>query len=251
MTTSSREPDEREARDAAHWAQPVEKLRVSGVPPGAININVEGRRVVGPLQGFGKMWQKTYRVRLTGSAATPMEVIKTWKETFSDFWPRGARFYVPLTGIAPGEVAILNLSAGPMKLSTGVMVIYADDVSFTFMNPQGHMFAGFITFSAFEEEGCSVAQTQVLIRANDPLWEIALGLGLSRKEDTFWQDTLKSVAMHFGVEGQPQMQVTCVDPKRQWSEAKNLWHNAAIRSMLYTVGAPARWVARPFKRGNP
>ena len=246
MTTSPRQPHEGDARDAAHWAQPVEKLRVSGVPPGAININVEGRRVVGPLQGFGKMWQKTYRVRLSGSAATPMEVIKTWKETFSDFWPRGARFYAPLTGIAPGEVAVLNLSAGPMNLSTGVMVIYADDESFTFMNPQGHMFAGFITFSAFEEGGCSVAQTQVLIRANDPLWELALGLGLSRKEDTFWQDTLKSVAMHFGVEGQPQMQVTCVDPKRQWSEAKNVWHNAAIRSMLYTIAAPVRWVAKPF-----
>ena len=28
------------------------------------------------------------------------------------------------------------------------MVIYADDESFSFMTPQGHMFAGMITFSA-------------------------------------------------------------------------------------------------------
>ncbi len=251
MTTSSRKPDEGEARDAAHWAQPVEKLSVPGVPPGAININVEGRRVVGPLQGFGKMWQKTYRVRLSGSAATPTEVIKGWKDNFSDFWPQGNRFYAPITGIAPGEVAILNLSTGPGKLSTGVMVIYADDESFTFMNPEGHMFAGFITFSAFEEDQCTVAQAQVLIRANDPLWEMIMRVVGYRKEDEFWQDTLKSLAEHFGVEGDPQMQAICVDPKRQWSQAKNVWHNAAIRSTLYTMAAPARWVARPFKRGRP
>ncbi len=251
MTASSRKPDEGEARDAAHWAQPVEKLTVPGVPPGAININVEGRRVVGPLQGFGKMWQKTYRVRLSGSAATPTEVIKGWKDNFSDFWPQGNRFYAPITGIAPGEVAILNLSTGPGKLSTGVMVIYADDESFTFMNPEGHMFAGFITFSAFEEDQCTVAQAQVLIRANDPLWEMIMRVFGYRKEDEFWQDTLKSLAEHFGVEGDPQMQAICVDPKRQWSQAKNVWHNAAIRSTLYTMAAPARWVARPFKRGRP
>ena len=31
---------------------------------------------------------------------------------------------------------------GGMKLSTGVLVMYADDESFTLMTPQGHMFAG-------------------------------------------------------------------------------------------------------------
>ena len=36
---------------------------------------------------------------------------------------------------------------GPL-ISTGVMVIFADDESFSFMTPQGHMFAGMITFSA-------------------------------------------------------------------------------------------------------
>ena len=255
MTTSNHHPDEgtspERRSDAHHWAQPVEKLSVPGVPPGAININIEGRRVVGPLQGFGKMWQKTYRMRLSGSVATPTEVIKTWRENFPEFWPPGNNFYAPITGIAPGEVAVLNLSAGATKLSTGVMVIYADDESFTFMNPQGHMFAGFITFSAFEEEGSSVAQAQVLIRPNDPLWEIIMRVYGYRKEDEFWQYTLKSLAAHFGVEGQPQMQATCVDPKLQWSQAKNIWHNAAIRSMLYTVGAPARWIGRPFKRGRP
>ena len=52
-----------------------------------------------------------------------------------------------------------------MKLSTGVMVLYADEESFTLMTPQGHMFAGWITFSAIEDGDDTVAQAQVLMRA--------------------------------------------------------------------------------------
>jgi len=248
MTASPGQPPEGGARDAAHWAPPVDKLRVSGAPPGALNLNVEGRRVLGPLQGFGQMWQKTYRVRLSGSGATPSEVIKVWKQHFPEFWPRGNRFYAPLTGIAPGEVAVLNLSAGPIRLSTGVMVLYADDESFTLMTPEGHTFAGWITFSAFEEEGPTVAQAQVLMRAQDPLSEIGLVLGGHKLEDRFWEHTLRFLAVHFGVEGQVQTQVTRVDGRRQWSKARNIWHNAAIRSTLYGLAAPARWMVRPFKR---
>ena len=116
------------------------------------------------------MWQKTYR-----SAAArhrrrrPQEVIATWKEHFPDFWPKGNRFFAPLAGIAPGEVAALDLSMpGGLKLSTGVLVLYADDESFTLMTPQGHMFAGWITFSAFVEDGVTYAQAQVLMRAERP-----------------------------------------------------------------------------------
>ena len=35
------------------------------MPEGAANVNVQGRREVGALQGFGQLWQKTYRVRLS------------------------------------------------------------------------------------------------------------------------------------------------------------------------------------------
>jgi hypothetical protein len=31
-----------------------------------------------PLQGFGQMWQKTFRIRLNGAQVKPAEVIKTW-----------------------------------------------------------------------------------------------------------------------------------------------------------------------------
>lgn len=247
MTTSSTEPTKQEPRDADYWAKPVSELQVSGLPAEAINLNVHGRHVVGPLQGFGQMWQKTYSVRLSGSRATPAEVIQAWKENFPKFWPSGNNFYAPITSIAPGEVAILNISMpGGLPLSTGVRVIYADQESFTFMTPEGHMFAAMITFSAYDEEGVTTVQVQPLLRANDPLYEIGMRLGLAHKmEDDFWKATLKSLAAHFGVNEQVQQQSTLVDPKIQWRRAKNIWHNAAIRTTLNT---PVRAVRKLFRR---
>jgi hypothetical protein len=248
-TSSTRASDPRQ--DA--WAKPVDRLHVPGVPPGALNLNVEGRQLAGPLDGFGQMWQKTYRASLRGASASPGEVIRVWKENFGRFWPKGNRFYPTLPGIVPGEVALLNL-AGPGGLtgpggmpvfSTGILVIYADDESFTFMNPEGHPFAGWITFSAFEEDGATVAQVQVLVRASDPLIEATMRLGLGhRMEDSFWHHTLRSLAAHFGVQAKPQQKVVRVDPKVQWSKFKNVWHNNAIRTGLYALGAPFRWARR-------
>src|ERR687893_412479 len=234
-------PPEVPARDAANWAKQVSRLSVSDAPEDAINLNVTGRRVMSPIQGFGKMWQKTYRVRLEGTEVTPAEVITTWKQNFQTFWPDRNRFYGPLTGIAPGEVALLNLSMpGRLKLSTGVLVLYADEESFTLMTPQGHMFAGWITFSSYVKGDASVAQAQVLMRANDPLYEIGLAFGGHRKEDVFWAQTLEALAAHLGASGTVQTQVVCVDKRRQWSKASNVWHNAAIRSGVYAMGAPVR-----------
>ena len=47
-------------RDAAYWAQGSSVLRMEHAPEGAVNLNVTGRRVTSPIQGFGKMWEKTY-----------------------------------------------------------------------------------------------------------------------------------------------------------------------------------------------
>jgi hypothetical protein len=41
-----------------------------------------------------------------------------------------------------------------------------------------------------------------------------------------------------------------VDPRVQWSEAKNVWHNAAIRTGLYLMAAPLRWVRQLGKPGG-
>jgi hypothetical protein len=236
------------ARDATSWAKKVSTLNVAEVPAGAVNLNVEGRRLASPIQGFGKMWQKTYQVRLPGQSVSPTDLISTWKQRFPEFWPEGNTFYGPLTGIEPGDVALLNMTLpGKMKLSTGVMVLYADEESFTLMTPEGHMFAGWITFSAIERDGETVAQAQVLMRASDPIFEIGLTLGGHAQEDRFWNHTLAALAACFGEpEASVDTQVVCVDRRRQWSKWRNVWHSSAIRSTLYTMGAPVRGVKRLF-----
>ena len=54
---------EKVSRDEQNWAKPVDALAASNVPQGALDT-VGGKQVLSPIQGFGKMWQKTYRVSL-------------------------------------------------------------------------------------------------------------------------------------------------------------------------------------------
>lgn len=235
-------------RDAEYWAKGITVLKAEQQPADGVNLNVTGRRVNSPIQGFGQMWEKTYQVRLTGANATPEEVIAVWKEEFSSFWPSGNRFYRPLTGIRPGEVAVLNLSMAPMvRLSTGVMVLYADPESFTLMTPQGHVFAGWITFSARNDDDVTVAQAEVLMRASDPLYEIGLMLGGHERENRFWQHTLRALAERFGVQAQVISEYQLIDKRRQWKKVGNVRHNAMVRSAIYDVTRPLRWCARKLR----
>jgi hypothetical protein len=243
MSTSPETP----RSDAANWARPVGPMKVTGAPAHALNLNVDGRPLTGPMVGFGQMWQKTYTVELAGAQVTPQELISTWKAEFPNFWPSNSKMYLPVAGIQPGEVGLINAALGGMTvMSTGVMVIYADAESFTFMTPAGHPFNGMVTFSAFERGGHTVAQVQLMIRAFDPLYELGLRLRiLHRAEDQMWHHTLRAVAARFGVNGQVQQRTTLVDPRVQWSQAKNIWHNAGIRTGLYL---PIALVRRIFRR---
>lgn len=54
-------------------AKPVSTLTVTDAPAGAANL-VEGKRLLSPIQGFGKMWQKTYKVSLDEIETTPQEI---------------------------------------------------------------------------------------------------------------------------------------------------------------------------------
>ena len=235
---SAREAAAVPPRDAASWARKVERLQVDP-RDGVRGTNVAGRRLTGPVQGFGKMWQKTYRMD-AGPAIQPEQAIATWREHFPEFWPKGNRFAGALTGINPGDVALLDLAiGGGVKLSTGVFVLYADAESFTLMTPQGHMFAGWITFSAERDAGTTTVQAQVLMRANDPLYEIGMTLGGRSKEDRFWEATLIALGQRLGVpDPKVQTRCTCVDAKRQWRHARNVWHNSMVRSVLQTFAAP-------------
>jgi hypothetical protein len=212
------------------------KLPSPETPPDAINLNVAGRELAGPERGFGQLWRKVYRVRLIGADVSPQEVIRRWRARFPDYWPEGSDFYGSRPRIEPGEVAVINLE-GPAKapLATGIAVVRADDRSFTFMTPQGHIFAGVITFSAEREAGVTVAQVESVMRAGDPLFEVGVRLGVvHRREDTFWSQTLTRLAADFGVSGQPvEVRGELLDRRVRWSAAPNVWHNSAIRTTLY------------------
>lgn len=234
--------EQRQPRDASYWAQQAGPLKVGEMPEGALNLNVEGRRVVGPLQGFGKMWQKTYKLRLEGADVSPQEIIEAWKQNFSKFFPEGTLFHTPSAGIAPGEVALLGSDmTGSRWMATGIMVLYADEESFTYMCPEGHPFSGWVTFSSHrDEDGVTVAQVHLLIRATDPFYELMMPLALHKVEDDQWHHVLGAVVAHFGIAGQVEMNRVCVDRKRQWRNYKNIRHNAIIRSLLHAIAAPFR-----------
>jgi len=157
-----------------------------------------------------------------------------------------AALALALTGISPGDVALLDLAiGGGVKLSTGVFVLYADAESFTLMTPQGHMFAGWITFSAERAGDTTTVQAQVLMRANDPLYEIGMTLGGHRKEDKFWVATLTALGQRLGVpDPKVETRSICVDSKRQWRHSSNVWHNSMVRSVLQTLAAPVTALRR-------
>jgi hypothetical protein len=129
-----------------------------------------------------------------------------------------------------------------------VFVLYADEESFTLMTPEGHMFAGWITFSSERTGGASalgaspgastVIQTQVLMRANDPLYELAMSLGGHRKEDQFWVQTMTALARYLGaLPATVHTRTVCIDRRRQWGNFGSIWHNSMVRSMLHSTTA--------------
>ena len=240
MTTNGTDP-----RDQDSWARPVEKLTTTAT---AGVDAVTGRRVSGPIQGFGQLWQKTFRVRLDGVDMSPQELVAIWKASFPTFWPKDAEFYAPLAGIAPGEVALLDVKpvpGAPVKLSTGILVIYADDESFTFMTPEGHMLSAWITFSATTVDGVTIAQAQALERPSDPFDELAYMLGGNRMNNRFWEQTVANLARHVGV-SEPTVETTvvCIDRRRQWRHARNVRYSATFRTMRLTLTAPFRKLSR-------
>jgi hypothetical protein len=97
--------------------------------------------------------------------------------------------------------------------------------------------------------GETIAEAQAFVRASDPLYELGFRMGIGHKsEDEFWNATLHNLAFNFGIDTQAYATVVCLDPNVQWSEARNIWDNAAIRTILYTLSIPFRWMGRFFKK---
>jgi hypothetical protein len=241
MTADSRIPS-----NEGTWANPVDRLTTTA--SGAPIDTVTGKRVAGPVQGFGQMWKKTFTVRIEGAEITPEALIAHWKAGFATFWPKGARFYAPLSGIAPGQVALLEIPpvlGAPIRMSTGVMVIYADDQSFTFMTPEGHGLLGLATFSAFRDGETTVAQVETLERTADPIIELTYMLGANRYNDQHWLSTLENLARSVGVASPaPLLRKVLVDKKRQWRSVSNLRYSPAFMIPIGILTSPLRSVRR-------
>ena len=83
------------------------------------------------------------------------------------------------------------------------------------------------------------------MRANDPLYELAMTFGGHGKEDKFWAQTIAALGERLGVtDPQVETRSVCVDSGRQWRHAGNVWHNSMVRSVMQTVAAPFRALRR-------
>jgi hypothetical protein len=87
-----------------------------------------------------------------------------------------------------------------------------------------------------------------MARANDPIYEIGFRLLGTSVQEGIWIHVLKSLAAHLQVEGPITTDKVCVDPRVQWAETRNVWQNAALRTLLYTLAAPLRWLNRRLSR---
>src|SRR6201999_2487018 len=82
----------------------------------------------------------------------------------------------------------------------------------------------------------TVVQTQVLMRANDPLYELAMSLGGHRKEDQFWVQTMTALAKYLGaLPTTVHSRTVCIDRRRQWGNFGQVRHNSRVRSMLHSA----------------
>ena len=233
--------------DASHWAKPFPALTLATRIKGARNLNVGGRRAVGPVNGFGQLWQKIFRLYIKGSTITPEQAVGALKQNFPSFQPSFNRFFPSPAGIAPGEIVLIDSMTPGGPVSTGVLVLYADEQSFTFACPQGHPESGFVTFSGHKENGDTIVQIMGLARANDPLYEAAFRFIGSKIQGRIWTHVLSSLATYLGVPTRIATAAICLDTGLRWSQAKNLWYNAQIRTM---VNEPRFILTKLFGNGD-
>lgn len=225
----------------ANWSEQRSSLFFEHAPKEARNLNVNGRRAVGPVSGFGRLWQKVFSLSMPSSAATPKEAVAALKVHFSEFQPAFNRFYASPKGILPGEIVLIDSMTPGGPVSTGVVIMYADDLSFTFHTPEGHPECGFVSFRAREGRDATIVEIVGLARASDPMYEAAFRLAGSRIQTRIWKHVLTSLALHFGVPASLTLEAECVDPRLRWSHARNISLNAQVRTLIHE---PKRWFRR-------
>jgi anti-anti-sigma factor len=227
------------------WTPPIKRIAVPQMPPEALNLNVNGRRTTGPVQGFGPLWEKIYTLDLSDTNLPPEQIIGILKSHFPEFQPPENRFYTTAAGIKPGEVILINASTPGGMVATGVLVLFADERAFTFITPMGHPEAGWVSFGAFIEGGHTIIQVHSLARASDPAYEIAFRIAGSNIQQHIWTYLLQSLARYTGSSSAVQFQKQCLDGSLQWENFFNIFWNAQARSMLYFISHPFRKKEKP------
>ena len=221
-------------RDAANWAKPVDARGAERAPGAATSTSPAGGRPR-PSRASARCGR-----RPTGSAWRRERDAGRGDRRGSRTSPSSGRRAAASTrrspGSRPGEVALLNLTMpGGIKLSTGVLVLYADDESFTLMTPQGHMFAGLDHVQRLRRRRRDVAQAHVLMRASDPMYEMGLTFG-GHGRRTASGSTRSALAAAFGVEGEVDTE-TCASTAAASGPRPGTCGKAGIRSGMYTHGA--------------
>ncbi|OAI44567.1 hypothetical protein AYO38_00285 [bacterium SCGC AG-212-C10] len=231
---------------AASEVAPSGELQVAG--HGAHDLTLDHATIQPEPQGFGQLWKKVYEVTL--GDCDPVPVMHAWRERLSDFWPDGNDL-AAFRGLEPGELALIEIKAGGLKLSTGVIVIGSTATSLTFATPEGHPFAGTVELSTRRTSAGTVARVEVIMRASDPLYEMGLMLGGQRREDAFWLETLTNLSRELGAGRRPRKRTRRLDRRRRWSHARNVTRNAAVRSVVYNakmrVTSTLHWTARRLR----
>jgi anti-anti-sigma factor len=226
------------------WSPNIFWLHVKEKPEGSMNKNVDKRRVIGPLQGFGQMWEKTYLLKIEKPDLQPYDVMDVMKQHFPEFQPSQNAFYPSKKGITPGEIVLIDSKTPGGIVSTGVLVLYADELSFSLITPQGHPASGWVTFLARKYPGGVEMQIQGLERASDPFFELAYRVAGSKLQETIWKHVLSSLASHLGIRADVTVVKNCLASDFQWARIKNLWFNSQIRSLPYNI----QLIGKPRKK---
>ncbi len=219
-------------RDKDFWAKPLERFPGSGLPDGAMDLNLKGRRPCGVMGGFGSLWKKVYELRVRDITSSPEELMKEFKENFPRLQAPFNRFYAGPSGLQPGAVVTIHSQTVAGPVATGVMVMYCDPLCFSLITPQGHPEAGWMTFRAFQYGDVPVIQIVGFGRASDPLFELAYRVMGAKVQEKTWTHVLASFAEHLGVQADIVMVRERVDSALQWDNCLNIWQNAHARTLL-------------------
>lgn len=232
------------------WLQDFHRISKVERIKGAYTKNLKNRTLLSPLQGFGPIWEKTYTLKCHKEGITPQESIEILKKNLPRFQPDNNDFYPSSKGIEAGEVLIINALTPGGLVSTGVVILYSDEKRFTFITPQGHPEAGWVSFMAHKKKDHLEIQIKGLASASDPFYELAFRLAGSQLQESIWKTVLSSMASYLKIEPSITIEKTCLKSSLQWSSTPNLWYNAQLRSLPFTIPFLLQRTKKTHQRGE-